>query len=693
MPDVNSMMMMMDEEVSHRENLSDDIHSPVIHTARPVQYIIGAGSNTALETNHAKIMATTSTGTSSTKTGHHAEGNTYEYLSNRDQFELQTNSSINQQCYASASKRYGELPAAITLWSDNYSERDSTETLIWTAPQCLIDDVGSRSSTPSTLDFESNTQPPTREQDLKKQKTPVFWPLPTVTYRVGVVTLIVSLLAALDILPAHCTAPSHVLYQLDISRLLISPFYVPMTFPAVILGAGNLLLLGLFENSLKSVLGGGTRRFTIYLIFIFAAVLSLRQALGYLFSRCTGWAIPMLFFNDTMHECSDGLAPFLFSLLILQTHRIYDMYVIRYGRQANVSIPKVLLQLTLLLANCLHRNILWWSMTGMIVGLIAAIPGYVQRIQISKLDMLNQPSIKKESQTHMKTFSRTNRRAFLLNALSSLRVVTLASFFLLIANAIYSHTNYISPDTLNELSDDPYLITFLILTAPRPTNPKFLITTINSYLDHFPENPEPTSVYTRMQIVVYTHFTQHEIYDLAHELISNTVKGQKYVTWIREEGSTRDQPLHMSKALNLMMQKYQSTYIALMEDDFPLCEGVWPDILQVIWEANQRSPDHCGIFIGSGGSGLFLRPNILPQMTDLLVSNQDMPPDILMHKCLLGEIPVCSKCANTFVISRTMLMRHLGFNTSTSDTRRHRPDEYQCGWRHPFNGDPNIVTI
>lgn len=87
-------------------------------------------------------------------------------------------------------------------------------------------------------------------------------------------------------------------------------------------------------------------------------------------------------------------------------------------------------------------------------------------------------------------------------------------------------------------------------------------------------------------------------------------------------------------------------------------------------------------------SGLFLKPAITNLASKLLLKYADMPPDIIIQKCLLGEFSECSECSDTLVTSKTLLMYHIGYNTSTSDDRVYKKDEFQCGWRHPFVSPP-----
>jgi hypothetical protein len=118
-----------------------------------------------------------------------------------------------------------------------------------------------------------------------------------------------------------------------------------------------------------------------------------------------------------------------------------------------------------------------------------------------------------------------------------------------------------------------------------------------------------------------------------------------------------------------------------MEDDFPVCgRKEWQEIENTIYRAQEI--DHCGVFVGTGGSGLFLKPDVTKLITSRLLQDINMPPDIVIQDCLLGKLPECQHCQ--IVTSKRLLMYHIGYNASTSEDRSYRKDEFQCGWRHPF---------
>lgn len=83
-------------------------------------------------------------------------------------------------------------------------------------------------------------------------------------------------------------------------------------------------------------------------------------------------------------------------------------------------------------------------------------------------------------------------------------------------------------------------------------------------------------------------------------------------------------------------------------------------------------------------SGLFLKPELARMAAQILLKYVDMPPDIIIQRCLMGQLAECAACSDSLVTSKTLLMYHIGYNTSTSEDRIYKKDEFQCGWRHPF---------
>ncbi|KAI8071495.1 hypothetical protein BC940DRAFT_270282 [Gongronella butleri] len=569
----------------------------------------------------------------------------------------------------------------------------------------------------------------------KSQKLLSLWPLPVLTRYTILLSAIISALNALQLIHLSCSSPKFVLFRHEIVNLLLSPFLFSFSMHGVALFAWNVLILGLFEESLTRPLGG-TRCFLHIVLAILFAVCSIRQGIGYLFSRSTGWAVPTLFFSDSIHECNQGLAPFLFSLLVIQSISIDDKYVLIYDSRDDegnrLTISKVMLQLCMLLVNYTVKNILWWSLTGLLTGYVAAI--VIQATMSTGLghDGVNRAfddesgnslySIRlpldddgeavNEKSTRSSTPGAAMAAAAYLGRIPLWRIlwssvqrgtlvlmITLPLLFL--CNAYYQQEHFVDELTLNNtISDADYLFSMVVMTAPRRGDPAYLTKTLQSYLDQWPLLPDthasavapdntnagPLSLYDRLKIIVYTHFSEHVEYDRARAHFRDDAKAQRYLTWVQHDDNDWNHRRHMAGALkHAVSQEKTSAYIALLEDDFPICgRHAWREIENIIYLANTRVPNHCGVFVGTGGSGLFLKPDIARLASDLLFKYDDMPPDIVIQQCLLGKLPECASCQQQLVISKTLLMHHIGYNTSTSDDRSYKKNEFQCNWRHPF---------
>ncbi|RKP08199.1 hypothetical protein THASP1DRAFT_23774, partial [Thamnocephalis sphaerospora] len=145
------------------------------------------------------------------------------------------------------SKKHDDLPHAAPLlpdgyfdarplWSSTRAPHDSEVDDIVEMPNPFAGAISPSVGTPSSDDFSPSTNTAMQDPRRRKHKLLVLWPVPVVTRYVAIVTAIVSLMAALDALPARCTAPSFVIHRANYFQLLVSPFYVPVTFPAVLLG-------------------------------------------------------------------------------------------------------------------------------------------------------------------------------------------------------------------------------------------------------------------------------------------------------------------------------------------------------------------------------------------------------------------------------------------------------------------------
>lgn len=273
------------------------------------------------------------------------------------------------------------------------------------------------------------------------------------------------------------------------------------------------------------------------------------------------------------------------------------------------------------------------------------------------------------------------------------------------------------------------LMTVLLMTAPRPGHPDFLLETLSTYLASFPDPALNPLAAARLSLVVYTHFANHPVFTQARdEVFKDDAKAKHYVKWIQrvpDQGKDRlDQRLHLARALRLVTQDggisadaRMPAYVMLAEDDFPLCPdhalsasalasplsmvrsavglrraessavsattkadahltyaSSWSTISRLILSANAQMPDlasdaaesgHCGVFVGTGGSGLIMRGWLAGRIPGLLLGTDDergwekdrqiltadeitkeIPPtDVLIQDCLMGKVPGCEACA------------------------------------------------
>jgi hypothetical protein len=275
-----------------------------------------------------------------------------------------------------------------------------------------------------------------------------------------------------------------------------------------------------------------------------------------------------------------------------------------------------------------------------------------------------------------------------------LPMILVLLFILVATSELHNYKPDVSNDALNNSIEPttPFLLTLVIMTAPRRDGVGFIKQTLSSYLDAFPDVDGPTHpLYSRIQVIVYTHVTDHPRFDEARTFFETNPKAQKHVKWIREDGAEKSQRKHLISAIRKIGTSEDSVYMGIMEDDFPFCEGGFQTMLNTIYRADQQVKEHCGVFITTGGSGLIFKRSVA--LTASFVLEQDelakqrgmaVPaPDQALQNCMLGNHDYCSSCAGTMVISKTLLQGHLGHDASTSGGH-YSPKDFQCGWRHPF---------
>ncbi|KAI8583604.1 hypothetical protein K450DRAFT_221955 [Umbelopsis ramanniana AG] len=564
-------------------------------------------------------------------------------------------------------------------------------------PRSTVDQSSSRRYSKSNDESELGDELESGELKQKSHKLLCLWPLPVITRYIITLSTIISTLNAIGLLQLNSSAPIYLLYRYEYISLIASPFLFDFNLHSLFFFAWNMLLLGLFEESLTHVLGG-TLMFVRVLAGIAPLTFILRNVFGYVFSKSTGFALPILFFSDSLHESNSGFLPFLFSLLVVQSLSINDKYILLYGSDkvnCKYTVRKVVLQLSMCLVNFTTRNVFWWSFTGLISGLIATL---FAQYALTKQDYIYPAKLKYDAKVRSRNLDINRRlprwRVLLDTFIKGASVFVVTFLALLLCNSYYKRAEYVKPADFAAISEKPNLITFVTMTAPRRGDPDYLSQTLHSYLANWPPIPTEGSLYSRLKIMVYTNFAQHEQYDRVRQSYARDVRGQQYLEWFKGNGSDLNQRLHVSQALELAVNQFDSAYVCLTEDDFPICgRREWQELLNVVYKANVEYPNHCGVFVGTGGSGLIMKPNIAQKASKLLLQYTDVPPDIILQKCLLGELPECQECTNTLISSKRLLMHHIGYNTSTSDERSYNKNEFQCGWRHPFNGNPSVTVL
>jgi hypothetical protein len=175
-----------------------------------------------------------------------------------------------------------------------------------------------------------------RDHLLKKQKLLCLWPLPTILGYTILLSLFISILSFINWYPVSCSSPTYVINRLEFGNLLLSPFLIKIWhMPSILMFAWNALLLGLLEESITQMLGS-TLAFAQLLFGVMVSVGTLRQVLGYVFSKSTGYALPSLFFSDALHECNQGKfsttkeeEQLIYTFFFLQdSHPFYLLYLL-----------------------------------------------------------------------------------------------------------------------------------------------------------------------------------------------------------------------------------------------------------------------------------------------------------------------------------------------------------------------------
>ncbi|KAL8292251.1 hypothetical protein RQP46_001717 [Phenoliferia psychrophenolica] len=476
---------------------------------------------------------------------------------------------------------------------------------------------------------------------------------------------------------------------------------------------------------------------------LWGAIVAVRVMLAWVFGRVLGWAHPELFSTPAIHQVGAGLAPLLLALHLVSAYR-----------RPKPDTSPLSFQVALLAANFStpveHGGTgLWWGLSAIVVGLGACLLLFVYETTSSLFAPT--PTPKRQHSTSSTPATALPR---LIPFLSLLVLPLLASY------PTSSPASQISTSFAALHPEQPHLLTILLMTAPRPGDPDFLIQTIESWLGALPSPSNSSDLSPRLRLIVYTHFRTHDLFDAAERHFTSSptyaAKTAQYVDWHRDpRGSNRlDQRLHVARGLDYASHAGgESAYVLLAEDDFPLCPNArggaaqgwsetWDELKRAIVDTNNLMPDfpttsparpsssslsayaaqeassgHCGLFLATGGSGLALRGFVAARLPALLLGASDADgsardarasavrkedegadtPDLVIQDCLRGRIKGCEVCdrwgKSGLAGTERLMQRHLGYNASTLPGRRYGKEEWACGWRQPFNGEPDVLTV
>jgi len=428
-----------------------------------------------------------------------------------------------------------------------------------------------------------------------------------------------------------------------------------------------------------------------------AATVSLRVVLSWVFGRVLGFAHPELFSTAAIHETFAGLGPLLLALSVLAA--VLRPRSLAWGRMAvlaaNFAAPMGS-----------GGSGLWIGLSAGLVGLVMGGVGLVAAQVLGR-----PPATAPPSQSGAPASPPPSPR---VNLAAVARLIALLGIPLL---GLLSRPSRPPTDLGTAFAalhpDQTHLLTVLLMTAPRPGNPDYLLQSVESWLGALPGPSDPAAAAAgRVRLIVYTHFGTHDTFDLARDHFARSpeyaAKAARYVEWRRDprgEANRLDQRLHVARGLDYAAtSRGESAYVLLVEDDFPLCPDedpvaeqaghwtrAWLDLTQAIVDTNAAMPDfavvpayrealglsgpegrsgHCGVFLTTGGSGLAIRGFVAAQLPALLLGADDPTgdardgrlargefsvkaedegadtPDVVVQDCLRGRLVGCEVCAS-----------------------------------------------
>lgn len=368
-----------------------------------------------------------------------------------------------------------------------------------------------------------------------------------------------------------------------------------------------LLLCYLFSSTAPE--NAKTGRVSTFMALSYLAV-AIRAFLAWMFFRALSWSWPSLFSHTVLQECANhGPLVGLVALLVVSS--------LTYFNRASLIKIKIsvlpVLSLSLMLAGWMNVHMFWNMFSGWLAGIIYSIVDQSR----SKI---------KVTSSHEKTMETRSSSRYLWRLFIVVTVSLLAAYLL----GMEMGNNYVTDDSSTTLSTSnlevlrslapmhKFVLTLLIISAPRSNDPPFLLETMSSYIPNIPSSPTDP-LFSRVSMVVYSHFPVDE-----HTVLKSATQQYKenpFVTFVTtSDDGPQIQKRHFAAALTYAT-KLDTQYVMLLEDDFPLCEGCWKKLMTVLVYAQSGiAAGHCGIFVGTGGSGLIIRHEMIPVLAQLLVT-------------------------------------------------------------------------
>jgi len=300
----------------------------------------------------------------------------------------------------------------------------------------------------------------------------------------------------------------------------------------------------------------------------------------------------------------------LMALFIFQFVCIGHRYSIKI-RNVEINLPIWACSLSTILLNELLGSLFWWHLSGILTGVFLFPVMYLMNERrygvfpafpsffFAKLHQVQSPFIRS------------------LIAAGFLALTSFACILLLWRSItpVYPSQEQISLLSANH----DKLVTFLVMSAPRPHDVNHLLPTLNSILDQLTMS-STSPIFNLFQILVFTKFSTHKIFTSTRQEMLENEKGKFFINWRQIEDHSTPSPQKQREdfadALRLASLSTDSKYIAILEDDFPLCQGKWSELQRVLFEAEFQRPSHCGVFMATGGR---LGPLLLPFLLLLLL--------------------------------------------------------------------------